>query len=79
MDHVWVLHEGRNCEYGCLICDGGLAVCAVCRGVEGSLTTDCCGERLEGEALDAIYRGFSNFVGGIWVCGPSTNSPAYYR
>jgi hypothetical protein len=46
-----------SCEYGCNICQGGLAVCTVCKAAEGELLTWCPGFALNAEAREACYRG----------------------
>ena len=79
MEHVLETHKGRSCEYGCAICDGGLALCKVCGGAEGSLTTECCGRELTEVTLDAVYGGTLDFKGGVWVGVASPNSPAANR
>ncbi len=50
--HMW--HTCGNER--CIICDGGLSVCIVCGGAEGTLTTECCGKRITSEEEDAIYK-----------------------
>lgn len=81
MEHKYLTSETCGCdpdEY-CLVCSGGLAVCAVCSLAEGALTTECPGEesmRLHGEQ---VYRGDEDFVGGCWQTGRSSpHSPASY-
>ena len=55
-------------EVHCQYCDGGLAFCTVCKGGEGSLTTECCGRPLTDEEEDRIYiERTLNFKGGRWV------------
>lgn len=52
----------------CPICDGGLAYCTVCKGAEGSLTTDCCGRPLTAiEEAEICRLGGVDFIGGQWV------------
>lgn len=63
---------------GCFICDGGLAVCKLCKNYEGGLTTECPGVPAF-DASDEIYRGHKDFINGRWVHGISIYSPAYYR
>jgi predicted metal-binding protein len=43
-----------------------LALCLVCGGAEGTLTTECFGRLLLEEKLDAIYFGGLDFIGGGW-------------
>jgi len=66
MKHKW--HK-CNCNSGhCMFCDGGLGACDVCGGLEGTLTTDCCGRRLTQEEEDKIYKeGTLDFQDGKWV------------
>lgn len=53
--HVWTVHE--HCKIGsCMICDGGLALCAVCGGLEGALLDGCPGVRLTMEQHEWNYR-----------------------
>lgn len=40
-----------------MLCDGGLAVCTTCGGGEGSLPTDCPGERMQACVEVDVYRG----------------------
>lgn len=57
MKHVF--HDcGKDCQNpgSCQYCDGGLEWCPTCMGMEGSLTTDCCGRRITEEEEDAIYK-----------------------
>lgn len=56
-------------ERSCMICDGGLALCVVCGGGEGSLPTDCPGRQLTMEEQDHIYEGTLNFVNGVMILG----------
>ncbi len=51
----------------CNICDGGLALCVVCGGAEGSMPTDCPGVALAGSTLEAIYAGTTDFRDGEWI------------
>ena len=60
--------EHDNCTRpSCPICDGGLVVCTVCNGTEGSLPTECPGEAMTEEQQESIIRGGVDFVGGRWV------------
>ena len=50
------------------IVDGGLGVCKVCGGMEGSLTTDCPGERIPYEKDQEVYAGKIDYREGRgWV------------
>lgn len=63
-EHTW--HKCSSEE--CFICDGGLVACTVCGGLEGSLTTECCGRRLTQEEDDRIYKEKNlDFKNGQWV------------
>ncbi len=65
MDHVW--HECTCNRPGCMFCDGGLGYCTVCKGFEGTLTTECCGREITPEEEHAIYKeGILDFVNGEW-------------
>ena len=47
--------------------NGGLAFCTVCKGGEGSLTTECCGRPITMKEEHKIYNlGILDFVDGIW-------------
>jgi hypothetical protein len=41
--------------------------CAVCGGEEGTLCTECPGERLSREEMDCVWFGFLDYRDGIWV------------
>ena len=56
-------HSERHCN----ICDGGLFICAVCGGAEGTLTTDCPGNKLDEETQTRIYVGHIDFKDGVWI------------
>ena len=77
--HHWDHCKRVDCP-GCMLCHGGLALCTVCRGLEGSLPTDCPGEQMGDEVAKAVYAGERDFVRGRgWIEGASPNSPAAYR
>src|SRR5687767_4309219 len=63
------LAKCENCtRTNCPICDGGLAMCEVCKGFEGSLTTECCGRKLTPQEEHEIYtEGMLNFRDGKWL------------
>lgn len=49
--------EQDQCMEGrCMFCDGGLAMCTVCHGAEGTLPTDCPGVPMTGEQEQAVWR-----------------------
>lgn len=61
-------HECTCNKKGCMFCDGGLGLCDVCNGFEGTLTTDCCGRRITPEEEEAIYtEGTLDYKNGAWV------------
>jgi hypothetical protein len=76
IDHVYF-----KCDCwktGCMFCDGGLGACTVCMGIEGSLTTECCGRPItEAEELLIYNRGILDFRNGEWVYKP--NYTRYYK
>lgn len=45
----------------------GCAACRICKGAEGTLTTDCCGAPITYEESEAIYAGQIDFKGGKWI------------
>lgn len=47
--------------------DDDLALCGVCGGGEGSLPTECPGERLAPEVEDAVYAGWLDHKAGQWM------------
>ena len=52
----------------CQFCDGGLFVCTVCGGFEGSLPTDCPTEKMTQDEQDQIYGGQLDYrEGSGWV------------
>lgn len=57
MKHDFMTAADCDCnkEGCCPICDGGLGLCKVCGGAEGSLTTDCPGFKLTASILDGVY------------------------
>lgn len=65
-EHTREVHN--DCEYpNCPICDGGLFHCTVCGLAEGSLTTECCGEKVSLSTEEQVYNGEINFRNGRWV------------
>jgi hypothetical protein len=69
MQHDYERHADHepDTEICRMICDGGLAVCKVCGGAEGSLTTECPGYQLDPNMLDNIYAGKSDYHAGQWI------------
>jgi hypothetical protein len=58
--HKWARCRNHLC-LGCVFCEGGLASCTTCGGAEGSLTTDCPGQRMTVVAERAVYLGELDF------------------
>lgn len=46
--------------------DDGLVYCKTCKGKEGSLPTDCPGQRMTELQGDAVYAGWLDFKDGVW-------------
>jgi hypothetical protein len=67
--HVLAKPEDCGCrsDRPCNVCDGGLALCLVCGGAEGTLTSHCYGERVPEEVLDRVYAGETDYKNGKWV------------
>ena len=64
----------------CLVCVGGLGLCALCGHIEGSLTTDCPGSYTYPNYGDSVYAGEIDFQNGAWVPGAcSPHTPAKYH
>lgn len=76
--HIFVVHKDCQIDY-CMICEGGLALCEICGGLEGGLPSECPGEPMSTETQEKVYAGELDFVGEEWVTKASPNSPAYYR
>lgn len=63
------LHGRRDCceraveENYCFICDGGLACCLVCHGVEAGLPTDCPGRPMTNQEREAVSDGERDYDG----------------
>ena len=67
MNHTKLIHE--NCEkQSCPYCDGGLFLCTICGGFEGSLTTECPGKQMTEYQEQSVCNGFVDFKNGRWVC-----------
>lgn len=65
-EHTKLVHTDCSIPH-CAICDGGLFVCTVCGGAEGTLTTDCCGGKIGPNLADMIYAGQIDYKDGKWV------------
>lgn len=78
MDHI--AHECRCHKPMCVYCSGGLFSCDVCGSAEGATTTDCPGERMTPEQMDAVYAGTLDFREAAgWVEKASRHSPSCRR
>lgn len=67
-------HTFYKCPPGCDVpycnfCEGGLQSCTVCKGGEGTLTSECCGEVMPKGYQDKVYAGEVDFRQGKWVIG----------
>jgi hypothetical protein len=77
----WGGHAWYECEKGCngcMFCNGGLASCTRCGGFEGSLPSECPGEKMTEEQETAIYAGALDFRAGTWVNKPSGGVSSHY-
>ena len=60
--------EFGDMEHKIVLVDDTLAFCTVCKGGEGSLTTECCGRKITPDEEEHIYDiGDLDFVNGKWV------------
>lgn len=67
--HIFMYHT--ECEdICCNICN--LDICMVCGSSEGSLTTECSGNRLEDIDIQEVYRGIKDYRFGRWIKGVVT-------
>lgn len=54
-------------EHTIVLVQENLAFCTVCKGGEGSLTTECCGRIITTEEENRIYNiGDLDFIDGAW-------------
>jgi hypothetical protein len=70
---TWPRHVRTNClDASCLgCCLDTLFLCAICGGAEGSLPTDCPGERMHDEVDRDVYAGTTDYVRGQgWIEKP---------
>lgn len=74
MTHEWVTHENCETPY-CFICEGGLALCKHCGGLEGALPTECPGVSMTQAQIDAVYAGKLDYRNGQWMEGVSNFCP----
>lgn len=73
--HHWARCTNKECT-GCSLCHGGLSVCTICGGAEGSLPTDCPGERMTPQQINDVYAGELDWQKGTgWVKKTSKYSP----
>jgi hypothetical protein len=81
MQHVFIEPSECDCrgEAGCMICDGGLALCKNCGGLEGGLPSECPGVQMAAGQMDAVYQGRIDYRNGQWVAEVSQYSPAAFR
>lgn len=59
-------HDYLDCKcdrVGCMFCDGGLAACTICGGLEGSLLPTCPGRMMTAEESDQAYSDYCNGTG----------------
>ena len=56
-----------NSHASCVVCDGGLCICKVCNGAEGSLPSECPGQKMTQAEEDAVMRGDVDFIDGRWI------------
>lgn len=68
MRHDYMTSKDCGCDDPyCNICVAGLALCKVCDGAEGWLTTDCPGEVVPYETGERVGRGELDYINGAWV------------
>lgn len=63
MQHIRKVHPAK-CD--CVVCKGDLFVCDTCKGAEGQLTTECCGQPLTEKVLDRVFNGEIDFINNHW-------------
>lgn len=71
MKHSYYVCSKPCTEPYCRWCEGGLSLCTVCKGFEGTLTVDCPGFKIEKEDLELIYHQDLDFVDGRWQHRPA--------
>lgn len=68
-----------KCEQAaCMFCDGGLFACALCGSFEGATTTQCPGEQMTADQIDAVYAGTLDYRNGAWAEACSRHTPAFW-
>ena len=67
MKHTWYKCP-TNCDNPhCNFCRGGLGLCTVCNCAEGTLPTDCPGEKVNEKIQNKIYAAKLDFIKGKWI------------
>lgn len=73
--HVWyecpkIQGEGYTYTHdvpgSCMFCDGGLGLCTICKGFEGTLPTQCPGVAMTEDEQELVYRHYLDFKDGQW-------------
>lgn len=67
--HLWC--DDALCGY----CFGGLFACVYCGSAEGGTTSECPGERMTADQVDAVYEGKLDYRAGEWREEASRFSP----
>jgi len=67
MKHTWFKCKQPCTKSYCMFCDGGIGYCTVCKGFEGTLTSECCGFELNKYLQDAVYKGGLDYKDGKWL------------
>lgn len=63
--HIQAECKRDSCNGGCHECC--LAICDICRGYEGSLTTHCPGRPLTNDERDDVYENGHDFYNNEWI------------
>lgn len=66
---LFTAHKLSRCDTtcpGCMICEGGLALCVTCRGGEASLPSQCPMRRMTCEEEMAVQAGDLDYKDGAW-------------
>lgn len=64
-------HMFKQCDCGdCHVCVWGMNECLVCKGAEGTLTTDCPKVPLCRDVLDQVFDKEVDYVDGRWIVPP---------
>lgn len=64
--HGFENHEDERLDETCYICNGGLAVCEVCKAGECELPEECPGRAMTAEERELICQGDLEFYLGCW-------------